>query len=431
MIDSPAGKIVQEVVFVGLPGITHHYGGLSADNVASGLNQGSESSPAQAALQAIMLMRHLKSLGVIVGMLPPQLRPHLPLLQEDGFNVDDAPSRKLEQASSSSFMWAANAATVSPVCDSGDHNLHITTANLYTNPHRRIEAQATNNVLRQLFKNVPQATLHPPLNAGEGFRDEGAANHMRLTPSHDMPGLNVFVYGGRQNIEASKEIAANHLLSGSQTLFLRQNPEVIAKGVFHNDVIAVSNENLLLVHERAYAGGMADIERIRTAYSTMYPEKPLQLIIVKESELSVEESVHSYFFNSQIVTKANGKMAVIAPMELESLYDAKALRLLERICADRKNTIDEFELLDLRQSMKNGGGPACLRLRIQMTIEQVGALSQHTGALMDEDRLSRLEKLVGLYYPGKLMPEDLRKLKLYENGRKLLAELGEMMKIAL
>lgn len=420
---------VQEVIFIGLSGTTHHYGGLSSDNIASDLNRGSESNPRQAALQVVALARYLCSLGIAVGVLPPQLRPYLPALQENGFNIENAPPEKLEQASSSSFMWAANAATVTPVFDSVDHNLHLTTANLHTNPHRRIEAQNTHNILTQIFQHVPNSIVHPPLNATEGFLDEGAANHMRLSPTHSAIGLNVFVYGKRQNLAASQAIAKDHKIPQAQTLFLQQNMEVISKGVFHNDVIAVSNENLLLVHAQAYENGLADIARVEAAYNALHPQNNLQLIVVGDNDLSVEEAVHSYFFNSQIVTKQNGKMAVIAPMELKTLYGGKAAHLMERICASTENSIDEIQYLDLRQSMKNGGGPACLRLRIPLAQPQITALRENTGVLVDENMLSALEKLIEHYYTEALMLEGLRNPKLYNNCKSLLAELSILMKV--
>ncbi len=422
---------IQEIIFIGLSGTTHHYGGLSSDNVASDMNRGSESSPRQAALQVIALARYIRSLGIAVGILPPQLRPYLPVLQENGFSVDSTPLEKLEQASSSSFMWAANAATVTPVPDSTDSKLHLTTANLHTNPHRRIEAKATHNILNQIFKGVPDAIIHPPLDASSGFLDEGAANHMRLSPSHSEVGLNVFVYGKRQNVAASQAVAKNHNIPPLKTLFLQQNPEVISKGVFHNDVIAVSNENLLLVHEHAYENGLADIARIETAYKTLHPQKRMQLIIIKDEDLTVEEGVHSYFFNSQIITKSSGKMTVIAPQELKTLYGGKAAKLMEKIRDSAKNSIDEITYLDLRQSMRNGGGPACLRLRVPVTATQLAAIKENTGVLVDEATLSKIENLIECYYPETLTPNGLRNPELYSNCKSFLAELSVLMRISI
>jgi len=418
-----------EVVFIGLPGATHHYGGLSGDNVASSLNRGSESSPKQAALQAIALARYLASLGITVAILPPQLRPDMQALRHAGFAIGNAPINILEQVSSSSFMWAANAATVTPPWDSGDNNLHLTIANLHTNPHRRIEARATYNIMTQIFAHVPGVKVHEPLDAGKGFLDEGAANHMLLAPSHREKGLHVFVYGKRQNIEASMAVAKSHEIPKEQLLFIEQNPEVIKKGVFHNDVIAVSNENLLLVHERAYAHGKADIARIETSYLSLHPDKKLQVITISDDDLSVEEAVHSYFFNSQIVTVPGGKMEVIAPIELQSLYNGKAAALMEKICSASDNAINDIHYLDLRQSMRNGGGPACLRLRVPLGPDSLSALKANTGLIVNEAMLLELEKMVEKYYPERLLPEGLREIKIYDNSKEFLLNLSVLFKI--
>lgn len=413
-----------EVIFIGLSGITHHYGGLSPDNVASDKNRGSESRPRRAALQVIALARYLLSLGVGVGIIPPQVRPFLPALQDAGFSIKNAPIATLEQVSSSSFMWAANAATVTPIYDSGDSNLHITIANLHTNPHRRIEAQATYSFLKRIFERVPESVVHPPLQAEAGFLDEGAANHMRLSPNHGVCGLNIFVYGKRQNLQASQKIAETHQIPSGKVLFIEQNPDVIRKGVFHNDVIAVSNENLLLVHERAYKNGSDDIALIQQVYERIFPDDRLHLIVVGDDDLSVDEAVGSYFFNSQIITKGNGKMTIIAPQEVESLYNGKAMRLLEKICADATNPIDEIKTLDLRQSMRNGGGPACLRLRVVLSSEQLAAISASSGVIADEKLLLSLEKIIDKYYPDSLAPEELRNEDLYNKGQEFLLEFA-------
>ncbi len=418
-----------EVIFIGLPGITHHYGGLSLDNMASDKNRGRESNPKLAALQVLVLIRYLRYLGVNVAIIPPQLRPFLPALYEAGFNLNNVPLTILEQVSSSSFMWAANAATVTPLYDSEDNKLHITTANLHTNPHRRIEAQATYSFLKQVFSKVPYSLVSPPLAAGQGFLDEGAANHMRLSPNHAACGLNVFVYGKRQNLQASQQIAKEHHIPSAHTLFLEQNPEVIRQGVFHNDVIAVSNENLLLVHERAYKNGVDDIKLIEENYNRLNRSDCLQAIIINEDDLSVEESVGSYFFNSQIISKKNGKMAIIAPQEVKELYSGKALRLLEKICSDPNNSIDEIKTLDLRQSMQNGGGPACLRLRVVLSQEQLAAISHETNIIADGNLLVALEKIIDRYYPDSLTPEGLRGEDLYNKGKQFLSELYNIINI--
>jgi succinylarginine dihydrolase len=440
---------IVEVVFVGLPGPSHHYGGLSADNKASTLNRGSVSSPKQAALQALELVWLLKSLGVVVAVLPPQLRPHMPLLRQY-FQGDDASVISqaalgapglLEKACASSAMWTANAATVTPGIDAADGRLHLTTANLFSNLHRRIEADDTHRVLARIFQDVPDAVVHPPLSAMMGLRDEGAANHMRLSPGHSHPGLHVFVYGagdgaagkaaGRQTLQASHAVALQHRLPQTQAGFIRQNREAIHSGVFHNDVIAVSNENLLLVHEEAYDQGLRDIERIAAAYRGLNPDSALEVIAISPDELTMEEAVQTYFFNSQIVTRPNGRMAVIAPVEAQLLFDGKAAQLFERIRGDAANPVDEVHYADLRQSMRNGGGPACLRLRAPMMPDQLAAVRGGCRVVADDSLMEALERVINAHYPDELSADELGRPPVYEAGRAVMQALSVAMQLPL
>jgi len=438
---------ISEVIFIGVPGPTHHYGGHSGDNVASSTNKGSVSSPRQAALQALELARTLKAKGITTGLFMPQLRPHLPLLAERFPNVESAEAlitiagkdlpKLLQTASSSSAMWAANAATVTTPVDAADGKLHLTVANLFSNPHRRIEAEETHRLLAAIFKHVPDTVVHPPL--VDMLRDEGAANHMRLAPAHDKPGLNVMVYGAdgsdgdlesaRQMLAASEVIAMEHTMEAS-TLYVKQNPAAIQVGVFHNDVIAVGNEYVLLVHEEAYANGAKDIVRIEEAYAALTGQKLITLTI-RSRDLTVGEAVTSYLFNSQIVTKPGGKMMIIAPTEVREVENGRAVAVLENIVADNTNPIDEMLILDLRQSMRNGGGPACLRLRVPMTAAQQTALATTTNVLVTDDLLYAMTNLIERYYPLELTAAGLADPALYRHGLELHHELAQLMKLAL
>lgn len=429
---------MQEVIFIGLPGPTHHYGGLSGDNVASRSNRGIMSNPRQAALEALGLVRLLKSHGVAVGLLPPQLRPFLPELRKY-YSGDDA--SVIEQASghnhallaamtSSASMWVANAATVTPAIDNDDGKLHITIANLHTNLHRRIEALTSYLTFRQIFRKVPNCAVEMPLDAENGFRDEGAANHMRLALHHAAPGLNVMVYGtdgnprdptsARQNIEASQELIRKHKLSDEAQILVKQNPRVIEQGVFHNDVIAVSNENMLLAHAEAFSLGLADIDFIADSFAARSGQA-LCVRMVQNHELTVQEAVSTYFFNSQLVTLPSKKMVMIAPQEVKE--HGKARLLMESIVADSSNPIAHVEYIDLRQSMRNGGGPACLRLRVPMTGEQVAALENHSQVMMSDARLAEMEAVITRTYPDALYSREINHA-LYLTCREALAAIG-------
>lgn len=439
---------VKEVIFVGLPGPTHHYGGLSHDNVASEANQGSSSNPKEAALQALELVRVLRQEGQVVGILPPQLRPFMPLLRGQ-FDGDDAAvirqasaraPQLLEKASSSSAMWVANAATVAPSVDTRDGRLHLTVANLFTNLHRRVEAEITQRVLEAMFAQVPDTVIHPPLSALAGMQDEGAANHMRFAPEHGSRGLHVFVFGAdgsrrdpasaRQTLSASREVAAQHGLEGRAAMFVRQNPEVIREGVFHNDVIAVSHLDFLLVHAQAFDAGESAIADIAAAYESMNPGRRLRVRVIEDDELTLDEAIATYFFNCQIIGGPE-RMTIIAPAEVQELYDGKALELLGTICAEPECPVKAVRVVDLRQSMRNGGGPACLRLRVAMNGAQRAALALHTRVLADEPLLQELASVIGAHYPEHVTPQSLGNPLLLEACRNALEGFSRAMKVPL
>ena len=160
-------------------------------------------------------------------------------------------------------MWAANAATVSPAPDTADGKCHLTVANLKTMPHRSHEWPATLAQLRLAFAGNAFA-VHGPVPTA--FGDEGAANHMRLAPSHGEPGVEVFVYGvsGGPSPRASmskrrRRCAASPARPGA-TIFAAQSEEAIAAGAFHNDVVAVANGPVLFAHEKAFADRDALVE---------------------------------------------------------------------------------------------------------------------------------------------------------------------------
>src|SRR5438093_11312398 len=125
----------QEINFDGIVGPTHNYAGLSWGNIASMKHKLSVSNPREAALQGLEKMKFLADLGVKQAVLPPHERPHLPTLRALGFSGNDAAAleaarktdpRLLSAVSSSSAMWTANAATISPSADSADGRVHFT-----------------------------------------------------------------------------------------------------------------------------------------------------------------------------------------------------------------------------------------------------------------------------------------------------------------
>ncbi|HEX8873931.1 MAG TPA: N-succinylarginine dihydrolase, partial [Nitrosospira sp.] len=324
-----------EVNFDGLVGPTHNYGGLAVGNIASAGSALTDSNPREAALQGLAKMKYLSDLGIGQGVLPPQDRPAIEVLRKMGFSGGDAAVIRqaaaaapglLRACCSASSMWVANAATVSPGADTEDGRVHITPANLPSQFHRSIEPPVTASVLRRVFSDERYFVHHDPLPPNPYCADEGAANHMRLCPDHGDTGLEVFVFGrsanpeaakplkfpARQSLEASEAIARLHRLKSGNTLFVRQNPAAIDAGAFHNDVLAVTNCNVLLYHEAAFQNWHETEEKI-----TQSCDHPIHFVRASESDITLAEAVSTYLFNSQVISLRNGEMMMLAPSECQ------------------------------------------------------------------------------------------------------------------
>jgi len=386
-----------EINFDGIVGPSHNYAGLSAGNLASSKNAGAVSHPRAAALQGVAKMRANLRLGLVQGMFLPHGRPDTAWLATLGHDVGDVIAPHLRAAAmSASSMWAANAATVSPAPDTRDGRCHLTVANLMTMPHRAHEWQETLAQLRIAFADVAFA-IHGPVPAP--FGDEGAANHMRLCLAHDRPGVEVFVYGvkggafpARQHIDASKAVAR---LNGVTTpLFVAQSEEAIAAGAFHNDVVAVANERVLFAHEQAFA----DKAFFYAELQNLLPQ--VEIVEVPASVVSLADAISSYLFNAQLVTLPGGDgMALILPTEAQA--NARVWGWLEELVAGN-GPIRRLVPVDVRESMANGGGPACLRLRVVADPATVDPRF-----LVDDDKLDLIGGVIANHWPQEIWAEDL------------------------
>ncbi|MES2302807.1 MAG: N-succinylarginine dihydrolase [Pseudomonadota bacterium] len=393
-----------EINFDGLVGPSHNYAGLSLGNLASANHAGEVSYPRAAALQGIAKMRHNLRLGLVQGFFAPLPRPNPVLLGALGLNLideSDLAQRRLRAAAwSASSMWTANAATVSPSPDTADERCHLTAANLVTMPHRSQEWPDTVRQLRLAFADKAHFAVHDAVPAC--FGDEGAANHMRMCAAHDAPGLELFVYGktggafpARQHEQASRAVARLHGLDSARCLFIEQSGEAIAAGAFHNDVVAVANERVLFTHEQAFAEPDATYAAIRAKL----PEA--EIVVVPASAVSLAEAIKSYLFNAQLLTLPTGEMGLVIPLEA---WEMPAVRgWLEGHIASN-GPIRRVLPVDVRQSMANGGGPACLRLRVVADPATVDPRF-----LVDEAKLAQLEMVVAANWPEQIDPVDLRR----------------------
>ncbi|MCA0210292.1 MAG: N-succinylarginine dihydrolase [Proteobacteria bacterium] len=406
--------MLTEINFDGIIGPSHNYAGLSRGNIASASNAGDVSQPRAAALQGIEKMRHNLSLGLPQGFFTPLDRPDAPWLEVLGTTPEQAEGHLRAQAWSASSMWAANAATVSPAPDSADGKCHLTVANLVTMPHRSHEWPGTLAQLRLAFAN-PAFAVHAPIPAP--FGDEGAANHMRLCSGHDGQGVEIFVYGlgggrfpARQHLDASKAIARNHRLDPARTLFIRQSDTAIQGGAFHNDVVAVANEHVLFTHESAFEDRDAAHAEIRAAFPAV------EIVEVPASAVSLPDAIKSYLFNAQLVSlPGGGGMGLVLPTEAQ---DTPAVwNWLEAHVAGN-GPIRQLLPVNVRQSMANGGGPACLRLRVVADPATVDPRF-----IADEAKLDRISDVVAKHWPEAIAPGDLASAALASDVRAARAAL--------
>jgi succinylarginine dihydrolase len=435
-----------EINLDGLVGPTHNYSGLAYGNTASLENQEKESNPREAALQSLEKMHFIASLGLKQVVMPPHERPHLPTLRSLGFlgsestvlsSVYQTSPHLLLECSSAAAMWVANAATITPSIDSMNQHVHITPANLSAKFHRSIESSFTTSMMKKIFKDPLYFTIHDPLPQGSAFSDEGAANYSRFCASYGSSGIHLFVYGrfafqdnafapkffpARQTYEASQAIMRLHQLHPQRTIFAQQNPRAIDAGVFHNDVISVSNGSVFLCHESAFVGGELILEEIRRQLMEL-SDTPLQVILVPERKVSLDEAVKSYLFNSQLITLSDGSMALIAPIDCQEIPSVNDM--IHNIIHNEENPIKQVHFFDLQQSMLNGGGPACLRLRAVLNEKEL--LAMHPGTFLSERLYARLKTWINKHYRDRLSPKDLRDVALWHEVREALDELTKIL----
>ncbi|MCO4758637.1 MAG: N-succinylarginine dihydrolase [Oceanospirillaceae bacterium] len=436
----------QELNLDGLVSPCHNYAGLSPGNLASEDHRGQDASPKQAALQGLDKMWRLHQLGIPQAVMPPQLRPRLDMLRTLGFSgnntqlIDTAARQAPELLAacySASSMWAANSATVTCSADSNDHKLHFTPANLLFNLHRSLEAKESSRILKRIFGNSEFFVHHPPLPASIEFGDEGAANHTRLCSDHNQPGLTLLTYGyqqqpdslkpnlfpARHSLQATETIIRAHQLGPQNSLSMQQLPASIDRGVFHNDVIAVGHRNLLLLHEEAWLNQAHTLEQIQRCWERLTPDNtPLYIEQVSRRDLNVEDTVTSYLFNSQLLTLSSGEMLLLAPLECQEQDAARAV--IEKLLVSY-NPLTQVEFMDLRQSMNNGGGPACLRLRVPLSDTELAAM--HQGVLLTPALYQALQLWINQYYRDQLGPDDLRDPALIDEIHNALSVLEQIL----
>jgi succinylarginine dihydrolase len=409
---------LREINFDGIVGPSHNYAGLSLGNLASTRHAGQVSEPRRAALEGIDKMRANLALGLSQGMFLPHPRPNRAWLAELGADIEHAEPALAANAMSASAMWAANAATVSPAPDTEDGKCHLAVANLRTMPHRSHEWPAALAQLQVAFADGRHFEVHGPI--PPAFGDEGAANHMRLSAAHGEPGIEIFVYGvsggafpARQHIEASKAIARRHGLDPERTIFAEQSEDAIAAGAFHNDVVAVANERVLFAHEKAFADKAALVE----SCERLVPG--FEYVEVAEADVPISDAVRSYLFNAQLIATPDGQTTLVAPTECRETPSVWSW--IERHIAGN-GPIRRVELVDVRQSMANGGGPACLRLRVVADPATVDSRF-----MVEDAKLDWVADVVRRHWPEQIHHSELQQPALIRDVEAARAALLEAL----
>jgi succinylarginine dihydrolase len=204
-------------------------------------------------------------------------------------------------------------------------------------------------------------------------------------------------------------------------VFARQSSAAIDAGAFHNDVVAVAHENVLFHHERAFedkAALYADVrEKARGLFEPVFIEAPA-------AQVSLEDAVSSYLFNSQLVRlPGDPGLTLIAPTEVRE--NNKTASYVAEKTSRAGAVLGRVEYVEVRESMRNGGGPACLRLRIAMTGAEKHAAA--AGFFLDDALAAKLEAWIIKHYREELGPDDLGDPALVRETQTALDELTRVL----
>jgi succinylarginine dihydrolase len=139
-------------------------------------------------------------------------------------------------------------------------------------------------------------------------------------------------------------------------------------------------------------------------------------------DIGLDDAVQSYLFNSQLLSRADGTMLLLVPEECRS--NTRVWGYLQRLLA-QETPIREVMVMDLRESMRNGGGPACLRLRVELNERELAAANPAT--LMNDALYARLVAWVEKHYRDRLGEPDLGDPALLTECRTALEELTAIL----
>ena len=393
-------------------GPTYHYGGLALGNTHSLDHKHVVANPKKAALQGLSKMKLLRDHGISQYVLPAYVRDYKGLVQgyynnqgdfED--NLKRLYDENLDIFSSffsASSAWLANAWTMTPSIDSSDGRYHVSPASLNACFHRQLDVKQTIAILTNRLCSKTYITCHHP----SPFFDEGAANMIRLSAGGK--GLYLFVSGSsdtkrfksRHDKRSWQRLVSQHQLDPDYVIYLTQHPDAIDAGVFHNDVISFGVDDLLVVHENAFVDQPNYCDTILERYFSCFGTD-LTLIQIPDSILPLKDAVNSYFFNSQLVRKDDNRYLLLVPSRCKGL---PVMDYFVSIVAKKWESQLEIMVCDVEESIKNGGGPACLRN--SMDVYDDPKLIFDDRYLFTLEKYDDFVRLVNQYYPSSLELND-------------------------
>ena len=156
-----------------------------------------------------------------------------------------------------------------------------------------------------------------------------------------------------------------------------------------------------------------------------FADSPMYFIPVKKDQVTLEEAIKTYLFNSQLISLQNGTMVLIAPTECKESSSVHAY--LNALLEDKSHPIRQVIYLNVCQSMQNGGGPACLRLRITMTENELSGM--HPQIILTPSLYDRLMAWIDHNYRDRLTASDLADPQLLHESRIALSELTQILRL--
>jgi succinylarginine dihydrolase len=184
-------------------------------------------------------------------------------------------------------------------------------------------------------------------------------------------------------------------------------------------VIAVGYGSTLLCHEHAWLRQDAVLADLQARVGESFTP-----IVVHASEVSVDDAVGSYLFNSQLLPRTDGALVLVAPAECRE--NARVAAYLDTLLGGG-GPIVELVAFDLKQSMRNGGGPACLRLAVELTAAERAAIEPRV--FLDDALAGELDAWIRRNYRDRLAPDDLADPALLDETRRALDELTRIMQL--